>query len=115
MIATVVGDSVYDAWAGMSTQQPQLKANYAARWEAIRWARSLGRTRYDFSGRGEGGVAAFKNLWGGTVAPDPDPFDKFYGLGRDLRRRATGLVWQTKRLRGIVSRIDHRLHSRMAY
>lgn len=117
VIATVVGDRVYDGWAGMSPNRTNLKANYVTHWEAIRWARSLGYKYYDLSGGGgeDGGVDQFKGWWGGEQASYPDPFDKYYGLLGGLRRRATMLAWDNRQLRGLVNRIDCRLRGFMPY
>ncbi len=62
-------------YGASSNEQRQLMPNYVLQWEAIRWAKSHGATRYDFWGipatdaqdEDMAGVYRFKSGWGGRV------------------------------------------------
>jgi peptidoglycan pentaglycine glycine transferase (the first glycine) len=62
-------------YGASSNEQRQLMPNYLLQWEAIRWAKQQGATRYDFWGipntedeeEAMAGVYRFKRGWGGRV------------------------------------------------
>jgi lipid II:glycine glycyltransferase (peptidoglycan interpeptide bridge formation enzyme) len=89
-------------------------ANYATHWEAIRWAKSIGKKYYDLGG-GEGGVGRFKGQWGGELSQYPEPMDKFFGPLGSLRQRASGQIWQNERLRNLAYRVSHRQYGPVPY
>lgn len=111
VVMTVLGNRAYYGWGGMSPNRPKLMANYVSHWEAIQLARGLGCKYYDLSGGADGddGVSQFKRRWSNNVVEYPDPFDKYYGPLRDLRRNGTHFVWDHERLRDWSYKIDYRL------
>ncbi len=62
-------------YGASSNEQRQLMPNYLLQWEAIRWAKQVGATTYDFWGIPEtdekseamAGVYRFKSGWGGRI------------------------------------------------
>lgn len=72
-------------YGASSNEQRHLMPNYLLQWEAIRWARREGATRYDFWGIGEhdkdealAGVSRFKSGWGGEVVRFPGNYEHVY-------------------------------------
>ena len=63
----VVGPKVAEAYGGMTDAGAASRANYLLKWEAIRGFRAEGRTSYDLWGIATGGIAQFKEGFGGEV------------------------------------------------
>lgn len=111
VMMTIVGETAYYGWGGMSLSQSKLQANYLTHWEAIRLARTHGCTHYDLSGgeQGSGGVSKFKRKWSNITNPYPDPIDKYYGFAKDLRSKMTNFCWENEGVRKVVNKINYRL------
>ncbi len=73
-------------YGASSNEQRQLMPNYLLQWEAIRWAKSMGASSYDFWGipatdnsdEAMAGVYRFKSGWGGRVVQFPGAFERVY-------------------------------------
>ncbi len=73
-------------YGASSNEQRQLMPNYLLQWEAIRWARSVGATSYDFWGIPEteaedeamAGVYRFKRGWGGQIVQFSGCYEYIY-------------------------------------
>lgn len=80
-------------YGASSNEHRSLMPNYLLQWEAIRWAKSEGATRYDFWGIAEtnnqnealAGVSRFKSGWGGQIVQFPGNYEHIY---RPLMMRA---------------------------
>jgi peptidoglycan pentaglycine glycine transferase (the first glycine) len=74
-VSLCAGEAIY-LYGASSNEQRQLMPNYLLQWEAIRWAKQEGASRYDFWGipdtdnddEAMAGVYRFKRGWGGHVA-----------------------------------------------
>jgi lipid II:glycine glycyltransferase (peptidoglycan interpeptide bridge formation enzyme) len=79
-------------YGASSNEQRQLMPNYLLQWEAMRWAKQAGATRYDLWGISEtdderdalAGVSRFKLGWGGEVVRFVGNYEYIY---RPLRMR----------------------------
>jgi peptidoglycan pentaglycine glycine transferase (the first glycine) len=75
IFVTVFASEAIYLYGASSNEQRQLMPNYLLQWEAIRWAKQQGATRYDFWGippteaedEAMAGVYRFKSGWGGRV------------------------------------------------
>ncbi|HEY4389435.1 MAG TPA: peptidoglycan bridge formation glycyltransferase FemA/FemB family protein [Ktedonobacteraceae bacterium] len=75
IFVTLFGSEGIYFYGASSNEQRQLMPNYLLQWEAIRWAKQRGATRYDFWGipnteseeEAMAGVYRFKRGWGGQV------------------------------------------------
>lgn len=106
VFATVCGERVFYGWGGLSPRRRKLMANYVTHWEAIRWARSIGKKYYDLAGGGaDDGVDQFKRRWGGEPSRYPEPMDKYYGQLASLRQRAARQISEQDKLRNLADRI----------
>ena len=76
----VCGRRVAEAFGGMTDAGAESRANYLLKWEAIRGFRTEGRASYDLWGIATGGIAQFKEGFGGEV--------RRYVGARDLPLRA---------------------------
>lgn len=76
----VCGGRVAEAFGGMTDAGAESRANYLLKWEAIRGFRAEGRASYDLWGIATGGIAHFKEGFGGEV--------RRYVGARDLPLRA---------------------------
>ncbi len=76
----VCGPKVAEAYGGMTDAGAESRANYLLKWEAIRGFRGEGRRTYDLWGIATGGIAQFKEGFGGEV--------RRYVGARDLPVRA---------------------------
>lgn len=76
----VCGAKVAEAYGGMTDAGAEARANYLLKWEAIRGFRAEGRASYDLWGIATGGIAQFKEGFGGEV--------RRYVGARDLPLRA---------------------------
>ncbi len=76
----ITGPRVAEAYGGMTDAGAHSRANYLLKWEAIRAFAAAGRTSYDLWGIATGGIARFKEGFGGRV-------DRYVGA-RDLPLRA---------------------------
>ncbi len=73
-------------YGASSNEQRQLMPNYLLQWEAIRWAKQVGATSYDFWGIPEtddqseamSGVYRFKSGWGGRIVRFPGNYEYSY-------------------------------------
>ena len=116
IIATACGNRVSYGWGGLSPRRSNLMANYAVHWEAIRWARSIGKTYYDLAGGGaDDGVSAFKRKWGGEPSRYPESMDKYYGQWALLRQRAARHIWEQDKLRRLANRVVSQRYGEMPY
>jgi len=61
----VCGDRVAEAFGGMNDAGADSRANYLLKWEAIRGSRERGAASYDLWGLATGGIAQFKEGFGG--------------------------------------------------
>ncbi len=61
----VCGDRVAEAFGGMTDAGAESRANYLLKWEAIRGCRERGAATYDLWGLATGGIAQFKEGFGG--------------------------------------------------
>jgi lipid II:glycine glycyltransferase (peptidoglycan interpeptide bridge formation enzyme) len=61
----VCGDRVAEAFGGMTDVGAESRANYLLKWEAIRGFRDRGCATYDLWGLATGGIAQFKEGFGG--------------------------------------------------
>ncbi|HET8586435.1 MAG TPA: peptidoglycan bridge formation glycyltransferase FemA/FemB family protein, partial [Candidatus Limnocylindria bacterium] len=61
----VCGDRVAEAFGGMTDTGAESRANYLLKWEAIRGFREGGAATYDLWGLATGGIAQFKEGFGG--------------------------------------------------
>ncbi len=61
----VCGDRVAEAFGGMTDAGAESRANYLLKWEAIRGSRERGAATYDLWGLATGGIARFKEGFGG--------------------------------------------------
>lgn len=61
----VCGDRVAEAFGGMTDAGADSRANYLLKWEAIRGFRERGAATYDLWGLATGGIAQFKEGFGG--------------------------------------------------
>jgi peptidoglycan pentaglycine glycine transferase (the first glycine) len=61
----VCGDRVAEAFGGMTDRGADSRANYLLKWEAIRGSRQRGAATYDLWGLSTGGIAQFKQGFGG--------------------------------------------------
>jgi lipid II:glycine glycyltransferase (peptidoglycan interpeptide bridge formation enzyme) len=61
----VCGDRVAEAFGGMTDAGADSRANYLLKWEAIRGSRERGAATYDLWGLATGGIAQFKEGFGG--------------------------------------------------
>ncbi len=101
----VTGQRVAEAYGGMTEAGADSRANYLLKWEAIRGFRADGRTSYDLWGIATGGIAQFKEGFGGEVhryvgardLPLRAPVDALlrvaipaYGIAQRLRLRLMG-------------------------
>lgn len=62
----VCGDRVAEAFGGMTDAGAASRANYLLKWEAIRGSRERGAASYDLWGLATGGIAQFKEGFGGA-------------------------------------------------
>src|SRR5947209_10342897 len=84
-------------YGASSNEQRQLMPNHLLQWEAIRWAKQEGATRYDLWGISEtddgddalAGVSRFKLGWGGELARFVGNYEHIY---RPLR------MWLARRI-----------------
>lgn len=65
LLCFVCGDSVAEAFGGMTDAGADGRANYLLKWEAIRGFRQRGAASYDLWGLATGGIAQFKEGFGG--------------------------------------------------
>lgn len=101
----VTGVRVAEAYGGMTERGAESHANYLLKWEAIRTFRAEGRASYDLWGIATGGIAQFKEGFGGEVhryvgardLPLRMPVDALlrvalpaYGIAQRLRLRLGG-------------------------
>ncbi len=101
----LTGARVAEAYGGMTERGADSRANYLLKWEAIRAFRAEGRTSYDLWGIATGGIAQFKEGFGGEVhryvgardLPLRAPVDALlrvalpaYGMAQRLRLRLAG-------------------------
>jgi peptidoglycan pentaglycine glycine transferase (the first glycine) len=101
----VTGERVAEAYGGMTERGAESRANYLLKWEAIRAFRAEGRASYDLWGIATGGIAQFKEGFGGEVQryvgardlPLRAPVDALlrvalpvYGMAQRLRLRLGG-------------------------
>jgi lipid II:glycine glycyltransferase (peptidoglycan interpeptide bridge formation enzyme) len=99
------GDRAAEAYGGMTDAGADSRANYALKWEAIRAFRADGFSSYDLWGIATGGIAKFKEGFGGRqvdyVGARDLPLRPFqdaalrvllpaYGIGQRARLRLTG-------------------------
>ena len=102
----VTGERVAEAYGGMTERGAESRANYLLKWEAIRAFRAEGRTSYDLWGIATGGIAQFKEGFGGEV-------HRYVGA-RDLPLRASvdALLRVALPAYGIAQRLRLRLGGR---
>jgi lipid II:glycine glycyltransferase (peptidoglycan interpeptide bridge formation enzyme) len=62
----VCGDRVAEAFGGMTDEGAASRANYLLKWAAIRGSRERGASSYDLWGLATGGIAQFKEGFGGA-------------------------------------------------
>jgi peptidoglycan pentaglycine glycine transferase (the first glycine) len=101
----ITGQHVAEAYGGMTDAGADSRANYLLKWEAIRGFRAEGRATYDLWGIATGGIAQFKEGFGGEVQryvgardlPLRAPVDALlrvvvpaYGIAQRLRLRLAG-------------------------
>jgi lipid II:glycine glycyltransferase (peptidoglycan interpeptide bridge formation enzyme) len=101
----VCGDRVAEAFGGMTDAGAESRANYLLKWEAIRGFRAEGRASYDLWGLATGGIAQFKEGFGGEQVdyvgardwPIRPPVDALlrialpaYGIAQRTRLRLQG-------------------------
>jgi len=63
----ICGPKVAEAYGGMTDAGAESRANYLLKWQAIRGFRAEGRSSYDLWGTATGGIAQFKEGFGGEV------------------------------------------------
>jgi lipid II:glycine glycyltransferase (peptidoglycan interpeptide bridge formation enzyme) len=63
----ICGPKVAEAYGGMTDAGAESRANYLLKWQAIRGFRAEGRSSYDLWGIATGGIAQFKEGFGGEV------------------------------------------------
>jgi lipid II:glycine glycyltransferase (peptidoglycan interpeptide bridge formation enzyme) len=101
----VCGDRVAEAFGGMTDVGADSRANYLLKWEAIRGFRQRGAATYDLWGLATGGIAQFKEGFGGQQVdyvgardwPMRPPLDAVlrvalpaYGMAQRTRLRLQG-------------------------
>ena len=101
----VCGDRVAEAFGGMTDAGADSRANYLLKWEAIRGFAERGAASYDLWGLATGGIAQFKEGFGGRQVdyvgardwPMRPPLDAAlrlalpaYGLAQRMRLRLQG-------------------------
>jgi peptidoglycan pentaglycine glycine transferase (the first glycine) len=69
------GSRVTEPYGGMTHAGAELRANYLLKWEAIRRSRDAGATAYDLWGLPTGGIAHFKEGFGGREVTYVGAFD----------------------------------------
>jgi peptidoglycan pentaglycine glycine transferase (the first glycine) len=99
------GDRAAEAYGGMTDAGADSRANYLLKWEAIRAFRAQGSASYDLWGIATGGIAQFKEGFGGRqvdyvgardlpLRPAQDAALRFllpaYGIAQRARLRLTG-------------------------
>lgn len=116
VFVTIVGNTAYYGWGGLSDQHTKLMGNYLAHWEAMQWARDIGCDYYDLGNvGGDDGVSRFKRQWGGDIVKYPDTYDKYYGSLSGLRQKGFELSWDSPQIKRQVMRVRYRTYKPMPY
>lgn len=96
----ICGDRVAEAFGGMTDAGADSRANYLLKWEAIRGFRERGAASYDLWGLATGGIAQFKEGFGGRQVDYVGARDLPLGRTRDAALRvllpAYGIAQRTR-------------------